>query len=142
MKVICITYNGSSINSNTVAAIIKCISGFVVDNSAVVNTYTEEDMSSLCIKDSVKKIDDSERISATESACIYISKRFGGLFDFPLKMIIAMAELKATGSNEEKAILHNAVKILSNPLINNALLDKYKISSKITTAIKEFNLTY
>lgn len=141
MKAIVITYDGTSINSDTVASIVSCISRFVANNSAIVNTYTENDISSLCVEKSVKNRT-TEEMTPVESACVYISKRFGTFFGSPLKMILAMGELKAGGIDEEKVLLRNAIRILSGTNLPKYVLDKYKIGSSVLKVIKEFSTTY
>ncbi len=141
MKVIAIIYTGSELDSSAVSEIHKAINDFAVGGSEIViKKYNEEDLLNLGLKTAVADIKFDSENEAVENAAIYISKKFGSVLKKPIKLVLAMSEVKNSATREAE-ILKNAVSIISENS-NNPILEKHGLSTTIVKVIVEFNTSY
>ena len=141
MKVIAIIYTGSELDSSAVSEIHKAINDFAVGGSEIViKKYNEEDLLNLGLKTAVADIKFDSENEAVENAAVYISKKFGSVLKKPIKLVLAMSEVKNSATVEAK-ILKNAVSIISENS-NNPILEKHGLSTTIVKVIVEFNTSY
>lgn len=141
MKVVAIIYTGSELNSSAVSEIHKAMNDFAVDGSQIViKKYNEEDLLNLGLKTAVADIKFDSENEAVENAAIYISKKFGSVLKKPIKLVLAMSEVKNSATREAE-ILKNAVSIISENS-NNPILEKHGLSTTIVKVIVEFNTSY
>ena len=141
MKVVAIIYTGSELSSSAVCEIRKVMDDFAVNGSQIViNKYNEEDLLNLGLKTAVADIKFDSENEAVENAAIYISKKFGSVLKKPIKLVLAMSEVKNSATREAE-ILKNAVSIISENS-NNPILEKYGLSKTIVKVITEFNTSY
>lgn len=141
MKVIAIIYNGTEVPGEVLGVMKNDMSRFVANNSQVViKTFNESDLINLGIKASVSAITFDEKNDAIEHASNYISTRFGSFLNQPVRLVLAMSEVK-NSAVEEATILKNAVSIIcENP--TNPILKKSGITASVVKVIKEFNTSY
>lgn len=141
MKVVAIIYTGSELDSGAVSEIHKAINDFAVGGSEIViKKYNEEDLLNLGLKTAVADIKFDSENEAVENAAIYISKKFGPVLKKPIKLVLAMSEVKNSATREAE-ILKNAVSIISENS-NNPILEKHGLSTTIVKVIVEFNTSY
>lgn len=141
MKVVAIIYTGTELNSNAVSEIHKAINDFAVGGSQIViKKYNEEDLLNLGLKTAVADIKFDSENEAVENAAVYISKKFGSVLKKPIKLVLAMSEVKNSATREAE-ILKNAVSIISENS-NNPILEKHGLSTTIVKVIVEFNTSY
>ncbi len=141
MKVVAIIYTGSELDSSAVSEIHKAINDFAVGGSEIViKKYNEEDLLNLGLKTAVADIKFDSENEAVENAAVYISKKFGSVLKKPIKLVLAMSEVKNSATVEAK-ILKNAVSIISENS-NNPILEKHGLSTTIVKVIVEFNTSY
>lgn len=141
MKVVAIIYTGSELDSSAVSEIHKAINDFAVGGSEIViKKYNEEDLLNLGLKTAVADIKFDSENEAVENAAIYISKKFGSVLKKPIKLVLAMSEVKNSATREAE-ILKNAVSIISENS-NNPILEKHGLSTTIVKVIVEFNTSY
>ena len=141
MKVVAIIYTGSELNSSAVSEIHKAMNDFAVGGSEIViKKYNEEDLLNLGLKTAVADIKFDSENEAVENAAVYISKKFGSVLKKPIKLVLAMSEVKNSATVEAK-ILKNAVSIISENS-NNPILEKHGLSTTIVKVIVEFNTSY
>lgn len=140
MKVVTIVYDGTELPSDIISSMVGCMSRFVVEGSnTTVKQLNEKDLITLGIKDAVSVRVDN-KTTAVEHAANYISTRFGSFLKEPIKLILAMAEVK-NSTTEEATILKNAVSIIvENP--TNPILKQNEITPSVVKVIKEFNASY
>lgn len=140
MKVITIVYDGTELPSDIISSMVGCMSRFVVEGSnTTVKQLNERDLITLGIKNVVSTRTDN-KTQAVEHAANYISTRFGSFLKEPIKLILAMAEVK-NSTTEESTILKNAVSIIvENP--TNPILKQNEITPSVVKVIKEFNTSY
>lgn len=141
MKVVAIIYTGSELDSSAVSEIHKAMNDFAVGGSEIIiKKYNEEDLLNLGLKTAVADIKFDSENEAVENAAIYISKKFGSVLKKPIKLVLAMSEVKNSATVEAK-ILKNAVSIISENS-NNPILEKHGLSTTIVKVIVEFNTSY
>lgn len=141
MKVVAIIYTGSELDSSAVSEIHKAINDFAVGGSQIViKKYNEEDLLNLGLKTAVADIKFDSENEAVENAVVYISKKFEPVLRKPIRLILAMSEVKNSATREAE-ILKNAVSIISENS-NNPILEKYGLSKTIIKVIVEFNTSY
>lgn len=141
MKVIAIIYNGAEVPAEILNAMKNDMNRFVANNSQVVfKTFNESDLVNLGIQASVGAITFDAKNDAVENASNYISTRFGSFLNQPVRLVLAMSEVK-NSTAEEATILKNAVSIIvENP--TNPILKKNGITASVVKVIKEFNTSY
>ena len=141
MKVVAIIYTGSELDSSAVSEIHKAMNDFAVGGSEIIiKKYNEEDLLNLGLKTAVVDIKFDSENEAVENAAIYISKKFGSVLKKPIKLVLAMSEVKNSATREAE-ILKNAVSIISENS-NNPILEKHGLSTTIVKVIVEFNTSY
>ena len=141
MKVVAIIYTGSELDSSAVSEIHKAMNDFAVGGSEIViKKYNEEDLLNLGLKTAVTDIKFDSENEAVENAAVYISKKFGSVLKKPIKLVLAMSEVKNSATREAE-ILKNAVSIISENS-NNPILEKHGLSTTIVKVIVEFNTSY
>lgn len=141
MKVVAIIYTGSELDGNAVSEIHKAINDFAVGGSEIViKKYNEEDLLNLGLKTAVADIKFDSENEAVENAAVYISKKFGSVLKKPIKLVLAMSEVKNSATREAE-ILKNVVSIISENS-NNPILEKHGLSTTIVKVIVEFNTSY
>lgn len=141
MKVVAIIYTGTELNSNAVSEIHKAINDFAVGGSQIViKKYNEEDLLNLGLKQAVTEIKFDDENKAVENAAVYISRKFESVLKKPIKLVLAMSEVKNSATREAE-ILKNAVSIISENS-NNPILEKHGLSTTIVKVIVEFNTSY
>lgn len=141
MKVVAIIYTGSELNSSAVSEIHKAMNDFAVGGSEIIiKKYNEEDLLNLGLKTAVTDIKFDSENEAVENAAVYISKKFGSVLKKPIKLVLAMSEVKNSATREAE-ILKNAVSIISENS-NNPILEKHGLSTTIVKVIVEFNTSY
>lgn len=141
MKVVAIIYTGSELDSSAVSEIHKAMNDFAVGGSEIViKKYNEEDLLNLGLKTAVADIKFDSENEAVENAAVYISKKFGSVLKKPIKLVLAMSEVKNSATREAE-ILKNAVSIISENS-NNPILEKHGLSTTIVKVIVEFNTSY
>lgn len=141
MKVVAIIYTGSELDSSAVSEIHKAMNDFAVGGSEIIiKKYNEEDLLNLGLKTAVTDIKFDSENEAVENAAVYISKKFGSVLKKPIKLVLAMSEVKNSATVEAK-ILKNAVSIISENS-NNPILEKHGLSTTIVKVIVEFNTSY
>lgn len=141
MKVVAIIYTGSELDSSAVSEIHKAINDFAVGGSEIViKKYNEEDLLNLGLKTAVADIKFDSENEAVENAAVYISRKFEPVLRKPVRLVLAMSEVKNSATGEAE-ILKNAVSIISENS-NNPILEKYGLSKTIVKVIVEFNTSY
>lgn len=141
MKVVAIIYTGSELDSSAVSEIHKAMNDFAVGGSEIIiKKYNEEDLLNLGLKTAVADIKFDSENEAVENAAVYISKKFGSVLKKPIKLVLAMSEVK-NSTTREAEILKNAVSIISENS-NNPILEKHGLSTTIVKVIVEFNTSY
>lgn len=141
MKVVAIIYTGSELDSSAVSEIHKAMNDFAVGGSEIIiKKYNEEDLLNLGLKTAVADIKFDSENEAVENAAVYISKKFGSVLKKPIKLVLAMSEVKNSATREAE-ILKNAVSIISENS-NNPILEKHGLSTTIVKVIVEFNTSY
>ncbi len=105
MKVVAIIYTGSELDSSAVSEIHKAINDFAVGGSEIViKKYNEEDLLNLGLKTAVADIKFDSENEAVENAAVYISKKFGSVLKKPIKLVLAMSEVKNSATVEAKIL--------------------------------------
>lgn len=140
MKVVTIVYDGTELPSDIISSMVGCMRRFVVEGSnTTVKQFNERDLITLGIKETVSTKADN-KTQAVEHAANYISTRFGSFLKEPIKLILAMAEVK-NSTTEEATILKNAVSIIVENSTN-PILKQNEITPSVVKVIKEFNMSY
>lgn len=141
MKVVVVVYDGNELPSDIITSMANQMSRFVVDESKIViKQYNEEALLHMGVRKAVSSITFDEKNEAIDHACTYLSTRYGSFFKEPVKFVLAMSEVKNSGTNES-TILKNAIQIISeNP--TDPILKKYSITPSVVKTIKEFKTSY
>lgn len=141
MKVVVFVYEGTELPSDIVSSMAAQMSRFAVNASEIViKKFNEEDLLHMGVQKAVQGIVFDEKNDAVEHAATYISTRFASFFAQPVKLVLAMSEVK-NSTTEEATILKNAVSIIvENP--TNPILKKNGLTASVVKVIKEFNTSY
>ena len=131
-RYIIISFGGSSLSSNEVAAIaseLKAIKPSI--ENVRVSTMNEDEVNSIIVRHTENK--DATELSVVESACIYVKEKFGKFFDSKMKLMLALSEAVNDEPNNEA--LANAIKIMSGG-VNKRCRDAYGISTDVIQVFK------
>lgn len=141
MKVLVIVYDGSTLPGEVVRSMVSSASHFMANNSnTIVKQFNEDDLVSIGVKSAVDNIVFDKKNDEVEHAATYIQTRFGGFFKESVKLVLAMAEVKNSGT-EESTILKNAISIIVNNS-KDPILGLHSITPSVVKVIKEFNSSY
>lgn len=134
-RYIILTYTGADITPE----IISTLGGVLKANGA-----TTEAVHGVCLDESevcsilVKHVSPEapKEPSLTESACIYVSKRFGNYFNNGLKLTLALSE--AVINNPGDKTLTNAIEVLARGVATRIAV-QYGITKEVTSVFKQIN---
>ena len=131
-KYIIVSYDGTNLSTSEVMAIASQLNTVKPDIKDVhVVTMDETEVNSVIVLHAEAKND--TKLSAVESACIHVKKKFGMFFDSKMKLLLALSE--AITNEPDNESLTNAIKIISGG-ISKRMRDSYGISTDVIYVFK------
>ena len=131
-RYIIISYEGSTLSVNEVMAIasqLKNVKPNVENVHAV--TMDETEVNSVIVHHAEDK--SATELSVTESACIYVKKKFGKFFDSKMKLMLALSE--AVNDEPNNDALTNAIRVMAGG-VSKKFRDSYGISTDVIQVFK------
>ena len=131
-RYIIISYEGSTLSVNEVMAIasqLKNVKPNVENVHAV--TMDETEVNSVIVHHAEDK--SATELSVTESACIYVKKKFGKFFDSKMKLMLALSE--AVNDEPNNDALTNAIRVMAGG-VSKKFRESYGISTDTIQVFK------
>lgn len=131
-RYIIISYEGSALSVNEVRAMASQLKVVNPDVESIhVSTMDETEVNSVIVHHAEDK--SATELSVTESACIYVKKKFGKFFDSKMKLMLALSE--AVNDEPNNDALTNAIRVMSGG-VSKKFRDSYGISTDVIQVFK------
>ena len=131
-RYIIISYEGSTLSVNEVRAMASQLKVINPDVESIhVSTMDETEVNSVIVHHAEDKSD--TELSVTESACIYVKKKFGKFFDSKMKLMLALSE--AVNDEPNNDALTNAIRVMAGG-VSKKFRESYGISTDTIQVFK------
>ena len=131
-RYIIISYEGSTLSVNEVRAIASQLKVINPDVESIhVSTMDETEVNSVIVHHAEDK--SATELSVTESACIYVKKKFGKFFDSKMKLMLALSE--AVNDEPNNDALTNAIRVMAGG-VSKKFRESYGISTDTIQVFK------
>ena len=131
-RYIIISYGGSTLSLNEVRAIASQLKVAKPDVENIhVSTMDETEVNSVIVHHAEDK--SATELSVTESACIYVKKKFGKFFDSKMKLMLALSE--AVNDEPNNDALTNAIRVMAGG-VSKKFRESYGISTDTIQVFK------
>ena len=131
-RYIIISYEGSVLSANevmTIASQLKNVKPNIENIHAA--TMDETEVNSVIVHHAEDK--SATELSVTESACIYVKKKFSKFFDSKMKLMLALSE--AVNDEPNNDALTSAIRVMAGG-ISKKFRDSYGISTDVIQVFK------
>lgn len=131
-RYIIISYEGSTLSVNEVKAIASQLKVVNPDVENIhMSTMDETEVNSVIVHHAEDK--SATELSVTESACIYVKKKFGKFFDSKMKLMLALSE--AVNDEPNNDALTNAIRVMAGG-VSKKFRESYGISTDTIQVFK------
>lgn len=131
-RYIIISYEGSTLSVNEVRAIASQLKVVNPDVENIhMSTMDETEVNSVIVHHAEDK--SATELSVTESACIYVKKKFGKFFDSKMKLMLALSE--AVNDEPNNDALTNAIRVMAGG-VSKKFRESYGISTDTIQVFK------
>lgn len=131
-RYIIISYKGSTLSVNEVRAIASQLKVVNPDVENIhMSTMDETEVNSVIVHHAEDK--SATELSVTESACIYVKKKFGKFFDSKMKLMLALSE--AVNDEPNNDALTNAIRVMAGG-VSKKFRESYGISTDTIQVFK------
>lgn len=131
-RYVIISYEGSALSVNEVRAIASQLKVINPDVESIhVSTMDETEVNSVIVHHAEDK--SATELSVTESACIYVKKKFSKFFDSKMKLMLALSE--AVNDEPNNDALTSAIRVMAGG-ISKKFRDSYGISTDVIQVFK------
>lgn len=131
-RYIIISYEGSTLSVNEVRAMASQLKVVNPDVESIhVSTMDETEVNSVIVHHAEDK--SATELSVTESACIYVKKKFGKFFDSKMKLMLALSE--AVNDEPNNDALTNAIRVMAGG-VSKKFRESYGISTDTIQVFK------
>lgn len=131
-RYIIISYEGSTLSVNEVRAIASQLKIVNPDVENIhMSTMDETEVNSVIVHHAEDK--SATELSVTESACIYVKKKFGKFFDSKMKLMLALSE--AVNDEPNNDALTNAIRVMAGG-VSKKFRESYGISTDTIQVFK------
>lgn len=131
-RYIIISYEGSTLSVNEVRAMASQLKVINPDVESIhVSTMDETEVNSVIVHHAEDK--SATELSVTESACIYVKKKFGKFFDSKMKLMLALSE--AVNDEPNNDALTNAIRVMAGG-VSKKFRESYGISTDTIQVFK------
>lgn len=131
-RYIIISYEGSALSVNEVRAIASQLKVVNPDVENIhMSTMDETEVNSVIVHHAEDK--SATELSVTESACIYVKKKFGKFFDSKMKLMLALSE--AVNDEPNNDALTNAIRVMAGG-VSKKFRESYGISTDTIQVFK------
>lgn len=131
-RYIIISYEGSTLSVNEVRAIASQLKVVNPDVENIhMSTMDETEVNSVIVHHAEDK--SATELSVTESACIYVKKKFGKFFDSKMKLMLALSE--AVNDEPNNDALTNAIRVIAGG-VSKKFRESYGISTDTIQVFK------
>lgn len=131
-RYIIISYEGSTLSVNEVRAMASQLKVINPDVESIhVSTIDETEVNSVIVHHAEDK--SATELSVTESACIYVKKKFGKFFDSKMKLMLALSE--AVNDEPNNDALTNAIRVMAGG-VSKKFRESYGISTDTIQVFK------
>lgn len=131
-RYIIISYEGSTLSVNEVRAIASQLKVVNPDVENIhMSTMDEAEVNSVIVHHAEDK--SATELSVTESACIYVKKKFGKFFDSKMKLMLALSE--AVNDEPNNDALTNAIRVMAGG-VSKKFRESYGISTDTIQVFK------
>lgn len=131
-RYIIISYEGSTLSVNEVRAIASQLKVVNPDVENIhMSTMDETEVNSVIVHHAEDK--SATELSVTESACIYVKKKFGKFFDSKMKLMLALSEAVNDEPNNDALI--NAIRVMAGG-VSKKFRESYGISTDTIQVFK------
>lgn len=131
-RYIIISYEGSTLSVNEVRAIASQLKVVNPDIENIhMSTMDETEVNSVIVHHAEDK--SATELSVTESACIYVKKKFGKFFDSKMKLMLALSE--AVNDEPNNDALTNAIRVMAGG-VSKKFRESYGISTDTIQVFK------
>lgn len=131
-RYIIISYDGSTLSVNEVRAIASQLKVVNPDVENIhMSTMDETEVNSVIVHHAEDK--SATELSVTESACIYVKKKFGKFFDSKMKLMLALSE--AVNDEPNNDALTNAIRVMAGG-VSKKFRESYGISTDTIQVFK------
>lgn len=131
-RYIIISYEGSTLSVNEVRAMSSQLKVINPDVESIhVSTMDETEVNSVIVHHAEDK--SATELSVTESACIYVKKKFGKFFDSKMKLMLALSE--AVNDEPNNDALTNAIRVMAGG-VSKKFRESYGISTDTIQVFK------
>lgn len=131
-RYIIISYEGSTLSVNEVRAMASQLKVINPDVESIhMSTMDETEVNSVIVHHAEDK--SATELSVTESACIYVKKKFGKFFDSKMKLMLALSE--AINDEPNNDALTNAIRVMAGG-VSKKFRESYGISTDTIQVFK------
>lgn len=131
-RYIIISYEGPTLSVNEVRAIASQLKVVNPDVENIhMSTMDETEVNSVIVHHAEDK--SATELSVTESACIYVKKKFGKFFDSKMKLMLALSE--AVNDEPNNDALTNAIRVMAGG-VSKKFRESYGISTDTIQVFK------
>lgn len=131
-RYVIISYEGSTLSVNEVRAIASQLKVVNPDVENIhMSTMDETEVNSVIVHHAEDK--SATELSVTESACIYVKKKFGKFFDSKMKLMLALSE--AVNDEPNNDALTNAIRVMAGG-VSKKFRESYGISTDTIQVFK------
>lgn len=131
-RYIIISYEGSTLSVNEVRAMASQLKVINPDVESIhMSTMDETEVNSVIVHHAEDK--SATELSVTESACIYVKKKFGKFFDSKMKLMLALSE--AVNDEPNNDALTNAIRVMAGG-VSKKFRESYGISTDTIQVFK------